>query len=169
MSSFKELLIKKQNLDNELIEAIGELTPEMEQALLEIETNLPEKVDNYAYLIDKVEHEAEFFKKKAEKYLKTSKVLENLHQRLLDSIKQRMIEFNLLEVKGHDEVFRIARGKPVVTVLSQSEIPESHLKKTLTISVDKNSIREAIEGGKEIAGVRLDPSFTLRRSLNKKV
>ncbi len=165
--TLKTLLDESAELENQLIEMAGELTPALEQSLMQIEINLPEKVTRYQNLIDRLEMEADNLYSKAKKYEMAANSLANLRQKLNENIKFQMIERGLHELKGADEIFTLTSGKKAVEITDLSKIPRSYIKQVISEQPDKEKIRVDLEAGVILNGANLRETKVLKRKVNK--
>lgn len=154
-------------MTQEIIDAGGELTPELESKLSKIEIHLPEKIDRYSGLIDRLNHEVEYFDAQARKLAKIALALDKLQTKLKENIKHQMIENGLLELKGHSEKFTLSRGKPTVKVTDMTQIPRKFIKQMVTESPLKEELRIAMESGELFNGATLEQNLVLRKSIIK--
>lgn len=165
--SLATLLNESSLLEQQLVDLCGELTPELEESLMHLETKIPEKIDRYMGLIDRLNLETNHLYDKGQKFLMASKALGNLRQKLLDNVKQTMINNQLQELKGNDEVFTIAKGKPKVIIGPDAKLPPELVETTIETRPKKDDIRAAIERGNIYGGVSLEPTVVLKRRINK--
>jgi len=166
--SLRELVSFAAELMNELVESGGVLTPELEAKLNVIELSLPEKVDAYAFVMQKLEFEAEYWKKQAETYNKIKTACQNARDRIKDNLKLAMKENGINELKGIDHKFKLTNGT-FSLVIDESEIDDIYKKRVEEIVVDKKRIEEDLKAGVPVKGARLDPVYTLRPYVNKAV
>ncbi len=166
--SLPTLLNEASELENQLVALAGELTPELEQALMQLEIAIPNKVQNYINLLDRLELETDHLYDKGQKFLMASKALGNLRQKLLDNVKNTMVNNQLRELNGNDETFSLNNGKKSVRINDLSKIPKSFITTTITEKPEKDKIREHMERGEIIPGCELEDSFTLKRRIKKR-
>lgn len=149
-----------------IVEAGGEITPELEEQLQVNEEGLAAKVDGYVVIIDKFEHEADFFKARAEQLLAISKQLNNSAKRLKERIKYVMIDSQKHEFCGNDSRFKLAKGKDKLIIDEANVLPSYKVEK-VTLVPDKERIKTELELGEDLEFARIEPSFTLRVYANK--
>lgn len=167
MSTLKDLLDQRMSLDDQIEAAYGELTPEMEEEITKIEITLPEKIDRYCGLIDRLSQDLILFEDKAQKYFSRATAIKNLKTKLNDNIKHQMIARNIIKLEGFNEVFTITKGKPTVVIEQAAILPRAYIETTITEKPKKNDLREAMERGEIFSNVSLQPTFVLRRDLKK--
>lgn len=152
---------------SQIVEAGGELTPELESAFDNIGGQLQEKTDSYAFFMDRLENEAEFWKQKADSYNKVAKSCKALRERLNDSIKSAMLVLKTDEIHGGEMRFKLSRAAPRL-VIDETALPSGYKMQVIETVPDKAKIKAAIEVGQEIAGVKQEDVFTLRKYVQRK-
>jgi len=161
-----ELTSLSHILNQAIIEAGGEITPEIEQLLTDLDIKTKEKVDAYKYAMDKMEIEAEYFKQRAEEFMHVAKGFINSRERLNIILKNRMIVDGSKELLGNDSKFKLVSLKPKM-VIDEKFLEDRFYREEVLKKVDRNTIEEAIKQGEAVAGVTLEPVFALRPSINK--
>jgi hypothetical protein len=167
VSTLKELISESALITEAIIDASGELTPELEAKLLSLEIHLPEKIDRYSGLIERLSHEYEYFDAQARKMAKIAQSLDKLQTKLKENIKQQMIEHGLLELRGNNEKFTLSRGKPTVKITDLTQIPRKFIKQVVTESALKDELKAAMESGELFNGATLEQNLVLRKSIIK--
>jgi hypothetical protein len=155
------LVAQTNAITQKIIEAGGELTPELEQALTSVDLAVSEKVDGYSFVMERMESDAAFFKAKAAFYSKIAKSAETVQERLKSSIKQAIQDLGSKEVVGNNIRFVLSAVKPKMIIDEMKLSPDMKMQVTTTVP-DKERIREALEGGIPIEGAHLEESTSLR-------
>jgi hypothetical protein len=148
-------------------EAGGEITPELENLMSNVDVNLPEKIDGYKFVIDTLEARAAFFKSQAEPYLKAAKSLAALGDKLSLNIKQAMLTLDKKEIEGNAHRFVISGAKPKL-VINPDVLPSEWKMQVVETVPDKERIKTALDEGFSVTGASYEPSFSLRTYVNKK-
>jgi len=167
MSKSLLLLVEEMScLTSKLVELGGELSPELEAILDQVQGQLETKTDSYAFFIEKLDLEAKFWKEKAEKYAAVSKSCSNLKERLNGSIKAAMIALGKDEIGGEEMRFKLSDSTPRLVIDEALLLGEY---KTVLISEtpNKEKIRELLKEGKEVTGAYLETGKTLRKYVNR--
>jgi len=157
MSTLPELVQEHQILFNQISDAGGELTPEIEKALDEIKFALSTKSDSYAFMIKKFESEAEFYKTEAGIYSDYGRRLSRMADAMKTRIKYAMIEMNEKEIGS----FQLRNTKAIVRIVLEDEIPEEYQKKEIIITPDKKKIEEALKSGIVLTFAHLESNVAL--------
>lgn len=148
------------SLEEKLIESNGEITEEIEKSLVIKDTSLPEKMDSYALVIDRMDSISKFYKDKAEFYLKLAKSANFVVDRCKHNIKESMILLGIDELEGFDVRFKLTPTSPTCVIEDESKIPETFLKKE--IKIDKKELVQVLKSGVLIEGARLEENKALR-------
>lgn len=149
-----------------IMEAGGELTPELEQQLQQVETGIPEKVDGYAFFEDRLKHEAEWWKNRAKESQRVQKSLERAVDILRTRLKYIMEHEGLLELKGVSSKYRLKIGGKKV-VIDESGLDPAYMMPVTTMVPDKERIRADLEAGKEVKGATIEVIKSLQQFANK--
>lgn len=165
--SLRSLVTLSNDLLNQLLESNGQLTPELEEQLSKLEIALPAKVDSYAYLIDRFEAEAEFWKARAENNALVMKACLAAQKRLKDNLKFAMQEQKAGEIKGNEVRFKLQNSKPSL-VIDETIIDPAYTYQHVETRIDKKKIEEDLKIGVPVKGATLEPSFSLRVYANRK-
>jgi len=166
--TLKELVRDLNALESLVIENDGQICETLE-AWMEInETNVATKVDSYNFLIARLEKGSEFFKEKEAEYYAARKVYENQILRMKNYVKDTMFAMGLDELKGNEYRFKISKLKPKIVINNIEELPLEYTREKITIEVDRDSIKKALDEGLKIKGASLETSYSLRSYLIKK-
>lgn len=151
----------------QVIEAGGELSPELETAFDNLGSQIQTKADGYAFFMDRLDNESEFWKEKANAYLKVSRSCANLKERLNNSIKLAMRTLDADEIKGDDMRFKLSKLAPRL-VLEEALLPSEYKMVVTTHVPDKDRIKADLANKVEIPGAMLEPVYSLRKYPNRK-
>jgi hypothetical protein len=139
--------------------AEGELTPELEQALIITEANLQEKAINYGYVIKNFESEVDIIETEIKRLNELKKARVNAIEKLKSNISDAMQLFGILEVKAptFKMNFRKSESVEIYEGLSNEYITEK-----ISYQPDKIAIKNAIKEGKEVRGAVLLTNYNLQ-------
>lgn len=149
-------------LQRKLAESYGEITPEIE-ALLEInEKEFPQKLRGYAELLDRMDTEAEHWKKKALVFDLLSKGCSKLKERLRANILLTLDRLGQNEIRGDGVKFsrQLSSGS---LHLEEAKLPREYTVETVSYPPDKEKIKAALKSGVEVPGAQLIQSYSLRK------
>ena len=90
------------------------------------------------------------------------KALQNRQSRLKEYLAFNMKRSGILEIKADDGTFtaKFQKNPPAVAVYDEKQIPEEYW--VVKREISKSAIKDAIKGGKEIPGAKLESSESLR-------
>lgn len=147
-----QITTEQQRINELLEESGGELTPEIEEALLINEENLLTKVENYAYSIRKYEGASDNIAEEIKRLQALKRTADNTIERLKENIGNAMISFN--RPKLDVGTFRLSfRKSEMVTIEECTELPERYQK--VKIDYDRTALKNDIKNGISIPGVYL--------------
>lgn len=156
------LVSQSQALERMLVETGGELTPELEAMLDNIDVSMAQKIDGYAFVMEDCEARAAFWKAKAETYSKIAKSHALIQERIKERLKAALIQLGKDEIQGNEIRFKLSKLKPKLVIWNADEIPEELKIVVQTKAPDKDRIAEALSEGFEVPGARMEPVFSLR-------
>lgn len=164
--SLRALIAQATNLSTALIESGGQLSPELEKALVEIDVKFPIKIDGYAVIMERMEMESDYWKQKAEFYSQIAKGCMAARERLKESLKFAMEQLGTDELKGIDVRFKLSRTKPRL-VINEDLLESGYLVATTVSMPDKKRIEQDLKDGLMIDGAMLMENKSLRAYANK--
>ena len=138
---------------NELLEESGgELTPEIEEALILNEENFIAKSEGYIESIAYFKAKQEAAKVRIEEYQRIKRIAENAEKRLKERMQWAM------EVMGRDKVEvglrkLSLRSSTAVNITDEVRIPNQYIK--VETSVDKMALKKDLQAGLVIEGAEL--------------
>lgn len=144
-----------------LYDSGGELTPEIEAMLRLSEDAMPEKVDGYAHMIDRLQNEGERLAVIAKQYSKMMTSIANAIDWMKDTLCASMQQLEIDELKGVDRKFRLQRSQPKLEV-QQDHLPATYIKEEVVYKNDTKQIKADLESGIKVPGARLVESYHVR-------
>lgn len=156
-----ELTIEQLEINRMLEENGGELTPELEEALLITEENLSQKAEGYCKAIAIYNGQAATLDEEIKRLTAKKKVAENAVTRMKDSLKATMQVLKLDKINAGTFTISTRKSKSL-EVLDEALIPEDYKETVTTIKVNKNAIKDAIKNGAEIEGVELKENKSIQ-------
>jgi len=151
--------IKSEYINIAALLTDGELTPELEEALLINEQNFTEKAINYGYVIKTFESETDIL----ENEIKRLNALKIARSKAIDKLKVTIS--NAMQLYGINEVkgptfkmnFRKSESVEVSDLLDQNYIVEK-----VSYQPDKIAIKNAIKEGKIVNGASIIINYNLQ-------
>lgn len=150
-----------------IVEAGGELSPELESLFDNVQKDLAVKCDGYAFFMDRLDSEEKFWKERAENMVRVARSIAGLRERLKDRIKEAMVAMETTEIKGEEIRFKLSKLAPKL-VVDELTLPMEYKAQRISYVPDKDKIQTDLSNGCEIPGVGVEPVFSLRKYLNKK-
>lgn len=137
----------------------GELTPELEQALIITQENLQEKAINYGYVIKNFESEVDIIEEEIKRLNALKKARQNAVDKLKNNISDAMQLFGILEVKAptFKMNFRKSESIEIFEGLDNEFITEK-----VSYQPDKIAIKNAIKEGRQVNGAALVTNFNIQ-------
>lgn len=138
---------------NELLEESGgELTPEIEEALIINEENFIAKSEGYIETIAKYKALAEAAKVRTEEYQRIKRTAENIEKRLKERMQWAMeaLGRDKVEIGLHKLSFRTSTA---VNITDEAHIPNQYIK--VETKIDKESLKRDLKAGLAIEGAEL--------------
>lgn len=164
--TLKNLMSEWREVMAAIDDSQGELTPEIEQRLALLDVSIPEKIDAWGYVMERMKSEHEFWKDRR----KQDHEIELKYERHLEfatvRLKGIMFEMGVTEMRGHDVKFQAVNSRAKLTIQDEGLIPAKYLTERLVYDIDKDTLRADIEAGIQIEGVRLEKVTALRRTVN---
>jgi replicative superfamily II helicase len=150
------------SLANELSE--GELTPELEQALIINETELKEKAVNYAYVIKQLGYEVNAVAEEIKRLQDLKKRNEKAIERMETAISKAM------QLYGIDKVdssfiklsFRKSESVEIVNEAQLAQLSDDFMTIKTTRTPNKVKIKDALKAGEVVEGAVLVTNFNLQ-------
>jgi len=143
----------------------GEIPAELEQQFIACETDIPEKVEQWAFVMKGFEHEAEFLKAEAKKLSDRARKYEQHHDYMKLRLKMIMSESGLKTLCGTMTKFSIRPTRPSLKIIDQEAIPNEFLDEKFDLVPNRDRIMEAIKAGTEVPGVRVEGGAALYTGL----
>ena len=162
MATLRELTAEFGFFQQELIDAGGEISPEIETRLVYFEQSLATKTDSIAYVMDRLEGEAEYWKTKAAEMQKLSKSFANAHERIKDGVKHAMRTMGATEIKGDEQTFTLSDSRKKLVINEPSKVPGWYMREVVSREIVKGDIEDDLKKGLLVPGCTLEPVYTLR-------
>ena len=139
----------------------GELTTELEQALVINQNELQDKAINYVKVIKNLEADSDAI----DAEIKRLKAMKEAKDGAIDRMKEAVR--NAMLVSGIDKIesslFKLSlRRSESVEVVNIDQLPEMLTTVKKTVSADKVKIKEAIKSGLTVEGAVLTENFSLQ-------
>ena len=150
-----------QLLINQIIEAEGEITPELETALTINKEKLQSKAVDYSYVIKQLDSDCEQIDAELKRLQQLKKVRTNLAEKLKNTISDAM---NLYEVeKIETPLIKLSfRNSESVEITNESQLDACFIVTKTVTSPDKKAIKDAIKSGVLVEGATISYNKNLQ-------
>jgi hypothetical protein len=146
---------------NQVIEAEGELSEELIQAIEINETDLKEKAVNYGYAIRMFEFDNTIVDEEI-KRLQALKKLNNKKAEWLErTISNAMQQFGIEKVESPTLKLSFRKSESV-EIVNEAQLTEQFTTTKTTVTPNKTAIKEAIKNGEVVEGAVLVTNFNLQ-------
>jgi hypothetical protein len=150
-----------------LIENNGEISEEMEASMALGEENLPQKIDDYAYRIDRLALEVSHLDKRKKEIDNIMKNLKTSQEWLRNNMKISMIALKKDRAEGNNFYFKLSSSKPKVSIDNDAKIPAIYMKEKVESVIDVDLLKEDLTKGTVIPGAKLVDVFSIRKYVQK--
>lgn len=153
-------ITEDQRLINAMLEETGgELTPEIEEAMMITEENFISKAEAYGATISEYDAQAEACAQEIKRLQAFKKTCENVSKRMKERISDAMMAFDKDKVTAG--TFRFSFRKSTAVVVENEElIPEEYFRTERTIC--RKELMDALKAGEVIAGAMIETRQTLQ-------
>lgn len=168
MSNLVSLASLANEIHQTLLENGGDLTPELELKLMEIESKLPNKADGYAYVCEDLEHKVDMLTSRANVYAHAAQSLKKHIKFMKDKMRMALELIGDREIKGIEHRWRLQSAKDKVIIENESLIPDQFIETTIIRVPIKDLLYIELKTGRAVPGVRLESSTYAKAYLNTK-
>ncbi len=162
-------IISEARLQNqELIDNLGELTPELQASMELNQENLSSKVDGYYFRLQDLENQLGIIKEIKKQADSGIKVLSKNIDFLKNNMKLAMEVYGFKVVLGNYSKFTLQKTKKKLVIDDLTKIPMHYLKLVEVIEVDKDTLYKDLQNGVEIQGAHLEENEFLRPAGNNR-
>ena len=158
--SLYKITQKQQELFDFILEAEGEITPDVEESLKINAENFESKARSYIWMIKKLESENVTISNELERLKHIEKRNDKLIDRLKESMKMALEIFG--ESKKIDTFTLSLRKSKSVEIIDAELIPEAYRVVKTTETINKIEIKKAIESGLTVSGATIKENNNLQ-------
>lgn len=151
--SIYRISVEQQALNEQLFEAEGELTPELEEALIINEANLTLKAEDYVTSMAMFAASAEAAKAEIKRLQAFVKRADNAQERMKNALTFALETFGIdkMEVGTHRISFRKSEG---VVITDEVAIPNEYI--IVETKVNKAQLKADLKAGAVVSGAHLE-------------
>lgn len=161
MFKLYELTDMYQNIWN-LVENEDIDLDNLEMALKTIEDSLESKAEGIAKIIKSIESDAAVLKEEETRLASRRKALENKKENIKSYLKEQLSLAGIDKVKTPLMTIALQNNPPSVNVIEEDKIPKQYKVKTVSISLARREMLEALKAGAVIPGVEIKQDKSLR-------
>jgi hypothetical protein len=144
-----------KRIEDQIIDAGGEVTEELEQALESSSLAVKDKTTGIMSWVRNLDADVSVVDMEIKRLSAIKKARQNLQKRLKDYIKMCMEGAKLLKVDTPLGTLAIQKNPPSVEVVDEDKVPAPYVIIKQTSSIDKVTALADLKAGKEIEGLRL--------------
>lgn len=155
MENLYDLSSQLAVINNEIIDAEGEVSPELERRLDETGLALQDKVQGIARWMFNIEGREDALDKEIARLTARKKQVVGLRSRLKEYVKSNMeiadikkLEFDTFEVT-------VAKNPPSVEITDVEVVPAQFIEVVTTNKIDKKEILKTMKSGYKVLGAKL--------------
>ena len=145
-----------------LVESMGELTPEIEQALSKLHQKLPDKADGYKFFIDDLKTQAETWTERAATLTRIAKAFISYTDRLKYSLKMACVELGVEELSGKEFRWKLVNNQPSLIIDDETLVPAKFKEIVQTTKIRSDLVKEALKNGEIVPGARIETGSHVR-------
>lgn len=165
MSNLNLYNIEREYLEiaNQLIEAGGEISEELEEALAINKNDLEVKIAKYGYVTLSFDNEVDLIEAEINRLTELKNKRIKAKETLLARVKSAMELFGVKKIEAQNIKLLLVPSKQVV--IEDESLVDNKFKKTVvktTTSVVKADIKKAIESGEEVKGAYIQENLNLQ-------
>lgn len=163
--SLQSIAIQIMVLSELITEAQGEVTAEVETAMNYLSQQLENTTDLHAFLIERLEVEAEFQRNKARVHTAKARRTEAALERVKSRVKAIMLDLKSKRLTGRRSGFLLKKSKDKV-VIDETKFPSVAARPDLykekkEYVVDKQAVLDCLVKGETIRGACLEEVYAL--------
>ena len=158
--SLYKITQKQQELFDFILEAEGEITPDVEESLKINAENFESKARGYIWMIKKLEADNITINEELNRLERIEKRNNKLIDRLKESMKMALEIFG--ESKKIDTFTLSLRKSKSVEIIDAELIPEAYRVVKTTETINKTEIKKAIESGEIVSGATIKENNNLQ-------
>lgn len=155
MSKMYELSTELATINDEIITADGEITPDLERRLDAVNLDLTKKATGLRKWLAIIEGDEGALDEEIKRLQRIKKQNDNLHTRLKEYVKACMEIGDVKKLETPIGTFFIAKNPPSVEIVVEEMIPDEYKDEIPAQKVvNKKRVKEAWENGYEVTGTK---------------
>lgn len=155
-----ELSTQLAKINNEIFDADGELTEELEKRLDDSTLAMKDKVQSIVKWTLNLKGKAEMIDAEIERLQHKKKMTDNLNKRLSDYVRQAMLAADINKIEYPTFTVCVQKNPRSVEIIDEEIIPSAYKIVKQVISVDKRRLMDDLTAGEKIQGCQLVTTMT---------
>jgi len=155
MAHLYELSTELAVINDEIISAEGELTPDLEARLDSVALDFRAKSQNIAKWTLDIAGVESMIEAEIARLQRKKKAAEGLRTRLMAYIKSCMDQADVQKIESPTVTLRIQKNPPSVEILEEQKLPARFIKIKQITEIDKTGMLAALKNGEDVPGARL--------------
>ncbi len=155
MAHLYELSTELALLNDEIISADGELSPDLEARLDNVSLDYRAKSQGIAKWTLDIAGAESMIDTEIARLQRKKRVAENLRTRLTAYIKTCMEQADVQKIESPTITLRIQKNPPSVEILAEDQLPARFIRIKQITELDKTGMLFALKNGEDIPGARL--------------
>ncbi len=157
------IIEEAESLTNALLQAEGELTPELDALMAMNGRELRDKLDSYGYVIDSLKMRQAYSLQRLKEWERVASTCDKALDNIKFRIQNALMQMELPEIHGFEYTFKLQANPPHVVIEDENLIPGEFVttETKTTTKVDKKSIMDALKSGKSVPGAHAERSVKL--------
>ena len=155
MAHLYELSTELATINDEIISADGELTPDLEERLDSVSLDFRAKSQGIAKWTLDIAGVESMIETEINRLQRKKKAAENLRTRLKAYIKGCMEQADVQKIESPTINLRIQKNTPSVDIIAEDQLPAKFIRITQVTEVDKAGMLTALKNGEDVPGARL--------------
>ena len=167
------IVAQSSTIVQSIIENGGELSPELEAELEESAKDVQTKAEAYAVIWERMEAEAELWKRKAEEMSRIAKSCLSVREKLKERLAWAMQELDVKEITADSYRFKLAKTSGSLEILDEDAVPADFKSEKVSTVIDKKALKEHLAALRDLGetvepGARLVFKPSIRKYANTK-
>lgn len=139
----------------------GELTPELEQALVITQDQLQAKAIDYCYVIKNLESDSDAIDNEIKRLKAMKDAKDNAIDRMKEAVRNAMLSSGIDKIES--SLFKLyLRRSEAVEVVNIDQLPDFCKEVKTTVTAHKLNIKQAIKAGQNIEGAVIKENYNLQ-------
>lgn len=160
MSNLFFSIQQANKIEEMIIKAEGEITPEVQALLRLSSSDIAHKIDGLDVFLQKLKNGAEIYRSQAQFFQKAAQNIEKASELIKEDIKKAMLDSDVKALNGHQKCLKITKARQIVKINDMQKL-SGYQKAEVTYTIDKDSLFEDLKIG-PVDGAELQDVYALR-------